>query len=72
MPEMDGYEFSRRIRYGIVPGYKSVPIIMLTGKDSDWNVQRAAFHKINGYVVKPPQAEDLKRRIEIVVGDQEA
>lgn len=63
MPEMDGYELVRRIRYGMVPQYKAVPILMLTGQDTDKNVDLARIHKIDGFIVKPPKAEDLERRI---------
>ena len=68
MPEVDGYEFVRKIRYGEVPEYKDVPILILTGKDTDQNVQKARFHKINGFLVKPPNAEDLERQLRKALG----
>lgn len=63
MPEMGGYEFVRQVRYGAVPGYKDLPIIMLTGKDTDLNTQRALIHKINGFLVKPAQPNTLGNTI---------
>ncbi len=63
MPEMDGYEFVRKVRYGAVPEYKDVPIIMLTGKDTDKNAQSARIHKVSGFLVKPPKATTLKAAI---------
>ncbi|MBT3702915.1 MAG: response regulator [Alphaproteobacteria bacterium] len=63
MPEMDGYELARRIRYGAVPQYQSVPILMLTGQDTESNVEKARIHKINGFIVKPPKVDDLEQRI---------
>jgi len=69
MPNMDGYEFVRKLRYGSVPECKDIPVLILTGKDTDKNVQRARFHKINGFIVKPPQPEDLRRKIEKALGD---
>ncbi len=63
MPEIDGYEFVRKIRYGEVSKFKEVPILILTGKDTDQNVQKACFHKIDGFIVKPPNAEDLERNL---------
>jgi two-component system, chemotaxis family, chemotaxis protein CheY len=63
MPEMDGYELARRIRYGAVPQYQSVPILMLTGQDTESNVEKARIHKINGFIVKPPKIDDLEQRI---------
>ena len=35
MPEMDGYEFVRRARYGTVSEYKKLPILILTGQDTE-------------------------------------
>jgi len=68
MPEMDGYEFVRRIRYGTVPGYKEVPIVMLTGKDTEKNVRSARIHKINGFIVKPPQVDTVRRHLRDALG----
>jgi len=63
MPEMDGYEFVRKVRYGVVPGCKDVPIVMLTGKDTDKNVQSARIHKIDGFLVKPAKMDSLMAAI---------
>ncbi len=68
MPEVDGYEFVLKVRYGAVPKYKDVPILILTGKDTDQNVQKARFHKINGFIVKPPNLEDLERKLRKALG----
>ncbi len=68
MPEMGGYEFVRQVRYGAVPGYKDLPIIMLTGKDTDLNTQRALIHKINGFLVKPAQPDTLGNTIRRALG----
>ncbi len=68
MPEVDGYEFVRKVRYGAVPKYKDVPILILTGKDTDENAQKARFHKIDGFIVKPPNAEDLERKLRKALG----
>lgn len=57
MPEMDGFELVRRIRYGTVPQYKDVPVLMLTGQDTEDNVNKGRFHKINGFIIKPPKAD---------------
>ena len=68
MPEMTGYEFARRVRYGTVPRFKDVPILMLTGYATEKNVQRARTHKIDGFVVKPPSVDVLKVEIRHVLG----
>ncbi len=63
MPEMNGYEFVRRVRYGTVPRYKDVPILILTGHSTEKNVQRAHTHKINGFVTKPATVDLLKVQV---------
>ncbi len=68
MPEMDGYELVRRIRYGTVPEYKDVPILMLTGQDTDDNVKKARIHKISGFIVKPPKAEIMAIHMKNALG----
>jgi CheY-like chemotaxis protein len=59
MPNLDGWELARRIRYGTAEGYKDVPILMVTGDPSDKNTRKARIHKINGFVVKPANRTDL-------------
>ena len=49
MPEMAWFELVRRIRYGVVPRYKDIPILMLTGHSTEGNVQKGKFHKIQGF-----------------------
>ena len=68
MPEMGGFEFVRQIRFGALPEYKDVPIVMLTGKDTDKNTQKARIHRINGFLVKPPKANTLKYAIRHALG----
>ena len=68
MPEMTGYEFARRVRYGTVPRFKDVPILILTGQASDKNVKKARMHKINGFVTKPPTVDLLRVFIRDVLG----
>lgn len=63
MPEMNGYEFVRRVRYGTVSRFKDVPILMLTGHSTEKNVQRARTHKIDGFVTKPATVDMLKVQI---------
>lgn len=67
MPEMDGYELVRRIRYGTVPRFKDLPIIMLTGYDTEKNVQHGRVLRIDGFVVKPPDVKVFERKIRRVL-----
>ena len=64
MPDMDGYELSRRIRYGIVPQHKNIALVILTGHYTDENVLHARTHKIDCLVAKPPSVDVLKLEIE--------
>lgn len=63
MPEMTGYELVRRLRYGTVPRFKDVPVLMLTAHDTPKNLQRARTHRIAGFLVKPATAESLRLAI---------
>ncbi len=68
MPEMDGYELVRRIRYGTVPQYKKIPVLMLTGQDTEKNIKKARIHKIDGFIVKPPKAVQLEIQMKQALG----
>ncbi len=68
MPEMNGYELVRRLRYGAVARFKDIPILILTGKNTEENLRKGRFHKINGYVVKPPKADALRAHIAEALG----
>ncbi|MDP6564017.1 MAG: response regulator [Alphaproteobacteria bacterium] len=68
MPDMDGYELVRRIRYGTVPQYKDIPMLMLTGQDTDDNVKKAQIHKIDGFIVKPPKASAIEIHMKKALG----
>jgi len=63
MPEMGGFELVRRVRFGAVPGYKDLPVVMLTGKDTDKNAQNARIHRVSGFLIKPPKINTLKNAI---------
>ncbi len=68
MPEMDGFELVRRIRYGAVPQYKDVPVLMLTGQDTDDNIKKGRFHKIDGFIIKPPKPELMEIHMRKALG----
>jgi CheY-like chemotaxis protein len=63
MPEMNGFELVRKIRWGAAPQYKDIPILMLTGQDSEENVQKGKAYRIQGFIIKPPKPEILKEHI---------
>lgn len=55
MPNLDGFELVRRVRFGAVNGLSQVPILVLTGRDTEANTRSARIHRINGFIVKPPK-----------------
>lgn len=65
MPDMDGYEVSRRLMNS--EPLSSVPIIMLTAKQSQSDKIRALTMGIDDYITKPYDADELVARIESVL-----
>ena len=63
MPGMDGWEFVHKLRFGDVPRYKKVPILMLTGVDTPKNIRRGKYHKIDAFLVKPPDIDVLRKHM---------
>ena len=65
MPQMDGYEFTRRVRQ--TRGYEKTPVIMVSteaeAKDKTLGFEAGA----NVYVVKPTTAEELVAHAKFLV-----
>ena len=65
MPEMDGYETTRRIREGEAgPHSRAIPIVALTANVLDADHQQCLDAGMNGYLGKPVQIEELKAALE--------
>lgn len=64
MKGIDGVETLRRIR----GKSGTVPIIMMTGYSTHETAIKCADLGIQGYILKPPRLEDLKRRIDDCLG----
>ncbi|HTB82919.1 MAG TPA: ATP-binding protein [Candidatus Sulfotelmatobacter sp.] len=61
MPEMDGYEATRRIRAGEAGEHsKKIPIVALTANVLAADQQRCVTVGMDGYLGKPIQLEELK------------
>jgi CheY-like chemotaxis protein/two-component sensor histidine kinase len=58
MPEMDGYEVSRRIR--ATPGNRRVLLIALTGWGQEDDVRRSRAAGFDHHLVKPPDVDKLR------------
>lgn len=63
LPGMDGWEFVHMLRFGEVPRYKNVPVLMLTGVDTPKNIRRGKYHKIDAFLVKPPDLDTLRKHM---------
>jgi CheY-like chemotaxis protein len=58
MPEMDGYEVSRRIR--ATPDHEDVVLIALTGWGQEDDHRRSRAAGFDHHLVKPPDIEKLR------------
>jgi CheY-like chemotaxis protein len=58
MPEMDGYEVSRRIR--ATPGNRRVLLIALTGWGQEDDVRRSRAAGFDHHLLKPPDVDKLR------------
>ena len=65
LPGMDGFEVCKTIRKT-----HTVPILMLTGDDSDANLQNSKVHKVASFIVKPAGADSLRRQMLHALGLQ--
>ncbi len=61
MPEMDGFEFRRRINE--IPQYQNIPFIMLTARALEEDKLRGFQLGIDDYLTKPFSADELRARI---------
>ena len=62
MPEMDGYELTRRLRQ--LPAYRDVPIVMVTSKAERIDRIRGFDAGVDAYLTKPTDATELLRVIQ--------
>jgi len=63
MPEMDGYEVCKIIRN--TPKIKDIPIIFLTAKSQEEDIEKAYELGGNDYITKPFKEKELLARIDI-------
>jgi DNA-binding response OmpR family regulator len=65
MPRLDGYEVTRRLREDSAT--KSVPIILLTARAQEADVQRGFESGATDYVKKPFSPQELRARVEALL-----
>lgn len=63
MPEVDGFEATRRIR-AAAPAIRDVPIIALTASSDPEDANRARAAGMNAFLEKPLRQKDLERLLE--------
>jgi signal transduction histidine kinase/DNA-binding response OmpR family regulator len=63
MPEMDGYEATRRIRALHAPEASAIPIIAMTANVFREDIERCLNAGMNGHVGKPLNLEEVMQRL---------
>jgi DNA-binding response OmpR family regulator len=66
MPKVDGYELTRRLRAR--DETSRVPIILLTARAQEQDVQRGFEAGADDYIRKPVSPEELRARVQAVLG----
>ena len=67
MAPMSGLEFLKEVRSD--GSLKDTPFIMITAESKTENVVAAKAAGVSNYIVKPFNADTLKKKIEAVIGD---
>jgi DNA-binding response OmpR family regulator len=66
MPKVDGFELTRRLRAEAVTS--RMPIIVLTVRAQDADVQRGFDAGADDYIRKPFSPEELRARVQAILG----
>lgn len=69
MPEMDGYEFCRRVK--AEPSLKGVPVILVTTLSDPGDVIRGLECCADNFILKPYEAQYLLGRVQFVLVNRE-
>jgi CheY-like chemotaxis protein len=59
MPEMDGYEATRKIRALDIPQVKRIPIIAMTANVFKEDIEKCREAGMDGHIGKPIDTEEL-------------
>jgi DNA-binding response OmpR family regulator len=66
MPKLDGYELTRRLRAD--EGTRDMPIIMLTARAQDSDVEEGFEAGADDYLRKPFSPQELRARVHSILG----
>ena len=65
MEPMDGFELLSLLKK--YPAARSIPVIVLTGRDNPLYMDQALEYGVEDYLIKPIQPRDLLKKIEVVL-----
>jgi CheY-like chemotaxis protein len=63
MPELDGYEATKRIRSSKIPGADTIPIVAMTANVFKEDVERCLAAGMNDHLGKPVDFDELMKRL---------
>jgi DNA-binding response OmpR family regulator len=66
MPKMDGFELTRRLRED--KGTSEMPIILLTARAQEADIQRGFDAGADDYIRKPFSPQELRARVQAILG----
>jgi DNA-binding response OmpR family regulator len=66
LPRLDGFELTRRLR--AEPATSRMPIILLTARAQDADVQRGFEAGADDYIRKPFSPDELRARVQAILG----
>ena len=63
-----GLTYLQKVRASIIPDFKKLPVVMLTGDSSEVSVIEARKNNVSGYLLKPVSPVMLCRSMERALG----
>jgi DNA-binding response OmpR family regulator len=67
MPHMNGYQVLEKLRE--VPAYQSIPIFMVTARDTEDDVLTGYKHGADYYLTKPFTSKQLRYGLDLYLSD---
>ena len=67
MPKLTGYKVSRLLKFD--ERFKNIPIIMLTARSQENDIELGTEVGVNLYITKPFEAQDLLNSIKKILGE---
>lgn len=67
MPKLTGYKVARLLKFD--SSFNDIPIIMLTARSQEKDIELGATVGVNMYITKPFEPEELLEAIKILLGE---